>query len=65
MSLRDKTIEELEEIEEELNEQEEDHGFSNYSMKIEVYKEMYRKLSQLVRSRNEDVQSSLDYVKGN
>jgi tetratricopeptide (TPR) repeat protein len=63
MSLRDKTIEELEEIEEELNEQEEEHGFSNYSMKIEVYKEMYRKLSQLVPSRNEDVQSSLDYVK--
>jgi tetratricopeptide (TPR) repeat protein len=63
MSLRDKTIEELEEIEEELNEQEEEHGFSNFSMKMELYKEMYRKLSQLVRQHNEDVQSSLDYVK--
>jgi hypothetical protein len=31
MSLRDKSIEELEEIEEELNEQE--HGYSNFSMK--------------------------------
>ncbi|WP_045515806.1 hypothetical protein [Neobacillus niacini] len=63
MSLREKTIEELEEIEEELNEQEEEHGYSNYSMKIELYKEMYRKLSQLVRQNNEDYQSSLDYVK--
>jgi tetratricopeptide (TPR) repeat protein len=61
MSLRDKSIEELEEIEEELNEQE--HGYSNFSMKIDLYKEMYRKLSQLVRQHNEDVQSSLDYVK--
>jgi tetratricopeptide (TPR) repeat protein len=63
LSLRDKTIEELEEIEEELNEREEEHGYSNFSMKIDVYKEMYRKLSLLVRQHNEDVQSSLDYVK--
>ncbi|MEH7494973.1 hypothetical protein [Neobacillus niacini] len=63
MSLRDKTIEELEEIEEELNERDDEHGYSNFSMKIDVYKEMYRKLSLLVRQHNEDVQSSLDYVK--
>jgi tetratricopeptide (TPR) repeat protein len=63
MSLREKTLEELEEIEEELDEQEKEHGYQNYSMKIEVYKEMYRKLSQLVCDNNEDVQSSLDYVK--
>jgi tetratricopeptide (TPR) repeat protein len=63
MSLKEKTIEELEEIEEELNEQEKEHGYHNYSMKIELYKEMHRKLSHLVRQNDEDVQSSLDYVK--
>jgi hypothetical protein len=36
MSLREKTIEELEEIEEELNEQEREHGYPNYSMKIDL-----------------------------
>jgi tetratricopeptide (TPR) repeat protein len=63
MSLRDKTIEELEEIEEELNEQERKHGYPNYSMKIDLYREMYRKLSQFVSQNNEDYQSLLDYVK--
>ncbi|MFP7296642.1 tetratricopeptide repeat protein [Neobacillus niacini] len=63
MSLRDKTIEELEEIEEEINEQEREHGYLNYSIKIDLYREMYRKLSQFVRQNGEDYQSSLDYVK--
>lgn len=60
MRLRDKTLEELEDLEQELSAQFED---PKYYRKIEVYKEMVRRLQQLVRQRQPEYQSTLDYVK--
>ncbi|WP_066318939.1 lipopolysaccharide assembly protein LapB [Bacillus sp. FJAT-29814] len=63
MSLRDKTLEELEEMEAELSDQEAESGFANYSMKIDIYKEMVRKLELLIRQRNKEYEDILEYVK--
>jgi tetratricopeptide (TPR) repeat protein len=63
MSLRDKTLEELEDLEAELSDEETESGYANYYMKIEIYKEMYRKLNRLVRQRNKEYIHSLEYVR--
>src|SRR5688572_23876156 len=54
MSLRQKTLEELEDLEQELFDQEAEHGSPNYSMKIHLYEEMYRRLEQLVRQKKDE-----------
>jgi tetratricopeptide (TPR) repeat protein len=63
MRLRDKTLEELEDLEEELTNQEVEQGTPNFLMRIDLYKEMYRCLDQLVRKKNDVNKSSLEYVK--
>ncbi|MBT2696186.1 hypothetical protein J7E79_01895 [Bacillus sp. ISL-40] len=63
MSLRHKTLEELEDLEAELSAREAERGSNNYTMKINLYEEMYRKLQHLVRQKNDDYTSSLEYVK--
>ncbi|MCM3766962.1 hypothetical protein [Neobacillus niacini] len=54
MSLRDKTLEELEEMESELSDQEAESGFANYSLKIDIYKEMFRKLELLILNQRRE-----------
>ncbi|MEH7085972.1 hypothetical protein V7139_24995 [Neobacillus drentensis] len=63
MRLRDKTMEELEDLEEELTSQEEEQGAPNFLLRINLYKEMVRCLDQLVRRKRDEYQSSLEYVK--
>jgi hypothetical protein len=52
--MRSRTLEELEDIEQNLLDEEEETGQRNYSMRIELYKEMYNRLKPLAR-RNYDV----------
>lgn len=66
--MRSGTLEELEEIEQNLLDEEEETGQRNYSMRIELYKEMYNRLKPLARKQNdvyknyiENVQQSLVY----
>lgn len=63
MRLRDKTLEELEDLEEELTNQEDEQGAPNFLMRIDLYKQMYRCLDQLVREKKDEYKSSLEYVK--
>ncbi|WHY69574.1 hypothetical protein [Neobacillus sp. SuZ13] len=63
MHLRNKTLEELEDLEEELTSQEAEQGTPNFLMRINLYKEMVRCLDLLIRKKKEDYQSSLEYVK--
>ncbi|MDE3838818.1 hypothetical protein C0966_05415 [Bacillus methanolicus] len=54
MSLKNMTLEELEELEQELHDQEEESDYSLYYRKIKVYEEMYNRLRKLVREKKED-----------
>jgi hypothetical protein len=51
MSFRNKTIEELEDVECDLNNQ---VDYPNYNKKIEVYKEMFRRYNRLARQKNDE-----------
>jgi len=63
MRLRDKSLEELEDLEAELSTQEDDQGAPNFAMRIDIYREMYQRLDQLVHKQKVEYKSSLDYVK--
>jgi tetratricopeptide (TPR) repeat protein len=63
MRYKDKTLEELEDLELEFDEQEEMWGYPNYSLKIEYYKELYKRYEKLVHQRQNDYKDSLAYVK--
>jgi len=63
MRFKDKTLEELEDLEEELNNQEKKQGSPNFLMRIDLYKEMDRRLDQLVRMKKDEYKSTLEYVK--
>jgi len=63
MRLANKSLEELEDLEEELNEMEEELGFANHYQRIELYEEMQKKLLKLVREQNDEFsKTSLEYV---
>lgn len=64
--MRLRTFEELEDLEQKLFDEEEETGQPNYAMKIDLYKEMYKRLKQLAREKKdinenyiENVQQSL------
>jgi hypothetical protein len=57
--MRSKTLEELEEIEQNLLDEEEETGQRNYSMRIELYKAMYKRLKQLNRHQNDEYKNYL------
>ncbi|MBO0960061.1 hypothetical protein J1P26_10030 [Neobacillus sp. MM2021_6] len=63
MHYREKTIEELEDLEQKLHDQEDNNGHSNYAAKIGLYKEMVRRLQPLVRKNNKEYSHTLNYVK--
>ncbi|WP_156351153.1 tetratricopeptide repeat protein [Neobacillus vireti] len=63
MRLREKTLEELEDWEEELNDREQESGHPNYATKIELFREMVRRFQQLVRQNKDDYSHELEYVK--
>jgi hypothetical protein len=60
--MRSRTLEELEDIEQNLLDEEEETGQRNYSMRIELYKEMYNKLKPLARKQNDVYKSYLENV---
>lgn len=63
MRFREKTFEELEEWEQELNDRVDEDGDPHYGEKIDLYREMVRRLQQLVRKSPKEFSHSLDYVK--
>lgn len=61
MRLKKMTLEELEELEQELHDQEQESDYSLYSRKIKVYEEIYNRLRKLGKEKKED-NSYLKYV---
>ncbi|MBM7702111.1 hypothetical protein [Metabacillus iocasae] len=60
--LKKMTLEELEELEQDLHDKEDNIEYSLYAQKISVYKEMYARLHKLARE-NKEVARYLEYVK--
>jgi hypothetical protein len=61
----EKSFEELEELEQKLYDEEEATGYPNYSAKINVYKEMHKLLSKLVRGKKENYRVYLENIEQN
>ncbi|MEK3820299.1 hypothetical protein MKY20_14630 [Cytobacillus sp. FSL W8-0315] len=63
MRLRDLTLEELEDLEQELHENGEQSNFGYYAKLINVYEEMYKRIIPLVRKDRAMYFHSLQYTK--
>ncbi|MCS0671614.1 tetratricopeptide repeat protein [Cytobacillus firmus] len=63
MRLRDLTLEELEDLEQELHENGEQSNFGYYAKLINVYEEMYKRIVPLVRKDRAMYYHSLQYTK--
>lgn len=63
MSLRDLTLEELEDLEQELHEKGEKSGYGYYAKLVNVYEEMYKRLIPLVKKDRGMHEYSLKYTK--
>ncbi|WP_110114057.1 hypothetical protein [Bacillus sp. CGMCC 1.16541] len=60
--LRKMTLDELEELEQELHDKEDDIEYSLYPQKIDVYKEMHKRLQKSVKENKEE-EFYLEYIK--